>query len=64
MIGHHVAKSLELQRQDGLGHAMLRDADDNTGHAPEMPVPTDDLEGDALLLDDVRNAGHWVILSL
>jgi hypothetical protein len=64
MIGHHVTKSLKLQRQDSLGHAMLRDADHDTGHAPKMLVPTDDLDRDALPLDDVSNAGHGLILSL
>ena len=64
MVSNDITKSLKLQGQDSLGHAILRDADDDTGHALEMPVPTDDLDRDALLLDDVRNAGHRLILSL
>jgi hypothetical protein len=64
MVGHHVTKSLKLQRQDSFGHAMLRDADHDPGYAPQMLVPTDDLDRDALLLDDVCNAGHRLILSL
>jgi hypothetical protein len=56
VIGHHVTKSLKLQRQDSLGQAMLRDADHDTGHAPKMLAPTDDLDRDALLLDDACNS--------
>src|SRR4029453_17738198 len=62
LVGQDVRKSLELERQEGLRHPMMRHAKHDARHTPELPSVPHDLDGNAQWLEDLHDLGNCPVL--
>src|SRR5262245_12719002 len=52
---------MKLQREHSLRKTLIWHANDDAGHAPKLPAPTDHLDGNVLPLENVGNAENRLV---